>query len=322
MSRGSLSCWDAYPIPQSTLLRSDLPAEEYLVEPSAGSVRRTLWSPHRIDLAADLQKPARVRINQNWHPGWRSSVGRVVNDDGLLALDLPSGSNDVRVRFLPRSGFGGAIGSVIAIGVAGWLVRRSRKHDAIVGRRAWLSHAGLVLAPLAALLLVRVAWSEPRFPPRLMTSPAGDPVLADDLPPGTTRLDVRYTPSVALVGSRVDKPVASAGSDVDFELIWSAGPGAPRTVGIFVHVEPPGGAAINRDHFLVSSAVELADAPAGKLLRDHVAIAVPPGAKRGTWTVWAGLWHARGDQALLPIQSPGSAEVVGGRVKAGTFEVR
>ncbi len=32
--------------------------------------------------------------------------------------------------------------------------------------------------PLAALLLVRVAWSEPRFPPRLVTSPPGDPVLA------------------------------------------------------------------------------------------------------------------------------------------------
>lgn len=35
MSRGSLSCWDAYPVPMSPLLSGSLPAEEYLLDPAA-----------------------------------------------------------------------------------------------------------------------------------------------------------------------------------------------------------------------------------------------------------------------------------------------
>ena len=56
----------------------------------------------RIDLEVELSRPARVYVNQNWHPGWRSNVGEAVSDEGLLAVDLPAGTHEVSLRFLPR----------------------------------------------------------------------------------------------------------------------------------------------------------------------------------------------------------------------------
>src|SRR5258706_5087562 len=39
MQRGSLSCWDAYPVPQSPLLRGDREVEEWVEDTSAGMLR-------------------------------------------------------------------------------------------------------------------------------------------------------------------------------------------------------------------------------------------------------------------------------------------
>ncbi|HVV51553.1 MAG TPA: hypothetical protein VHO06_17925, partial [Polyangia bacterium] len=58
MSRGSLSCWDAYPVPMSPRLRGDLPADEYLDDPAAGTVARAGWSPNTIAVDVVLSRPA------------------------------------------------------------------------------------------------------------------------------------------------------------------------------------------------------------------------------------------------------------------------
>ena len=60
MQRGSLSCWEAYPVPQSPLLTGDLRNEEYLLEPGAGTVKERSWSPDAIDLDVTLSRPATV----------------------------------------------------------------------------------------------------------------------------------------------------------------------------------------------------------------------------------------------------------------------
>src|SRR6202041_695323 len=150
LGRGSLSCFDDYNVAQSAALRGDLAQEEYLRDPDAGTVARLAWSPNRIDLHVDLTKPARVFVNQNWHPGWRSSSGTVVSDDGVLAVDLPAGSQDLTLRFLPRSAVGGIATVVLGLGAGAWLSgRESHGRDSVRLGRDFLATTALCLLPFA-----------------------------------------------------------------------------------------------------------------------------------------------------------------------------
>ena len=148
--------WGAAPSHASTttryhsrpLLRGDLPNEEYLRDPSEGEVVRRAWSPNRVDLHASLTRPARVYINQNWHPGWRASVGEVRQESGLLVLDLPAGEHDVALRFLPRAGLGGIAVTLAALIATAFIAWRARDKDSIEGGRAWSWLAVTACAPL------------------------------------------------------------------------------------------------------------------------------------------------------------------------------
>jgi len=317
MSRGSLSCWDAYPVPQSPLLRSDLDQEEYLVDPSAGSVQRARWSPNRIDLSVSLKAPARLRVNQNWHAGWRASVGNVVSDDGLLAVDLPPGKHELTLRFVPRSAVGGALATIAAFVVAIWVWRRNRAHSS-----SWKGQAATAVAcvvPLAVAGLVRLAFPEASASPRILRGPSGDAVLTDDLPHEATRLNVRYANHVTLVGATVSPRELRAGMVATVTLYWKVTGDVPRGVVVFAHVQPEQGAFINRDHDTISSTLDFADAPRGKLLRDVMAVTIPA---RGRWVVWTGLWLPKHDGSRVPIESTGEAKVVDGRVAAVEFSVQ
>ncbi|MBM4345854.1 MAG: hypothetical protein FJ100_20980 [Deltaproteobacteria bacterium] len=96
---GTLGCFEEQPFATTAALRGDLAQEEYLTDPSAGRVRRLRWTPHSVTVRAELERPATVRINQNWHRAWTTDVGRIVRDDGLVAVALPAGVHEVRVRF-------------------------------------------------------------------------------------------------------------------------------------------------------------------------------------------------------------------------------
>jgi hypothetical protein len=49
----------------------------------------------------ELKSAARLWFNQNFADGWRASVGSVVSDEGLLAVDLPPGRHLVQLRYAP-----------------------------------------------------------------------------------------------------------------------------------------------------------------------------------------------------------------------------
>jgi len=57
---------------------------------TAGTITERGWTPNRIDLDVHLDDATRLLVNQNWHAGWRASVGTVTSDHGLLAVDLPA----------------------------------------------------------------------------------------------------------------------------------------------------------------------------------------------------------------------------------------
>jgi hypothetical protein len=329
MQRGSLSCWEAYPVPQSPLLRGDAPSEERVVDVGAGRVTERSWSPNAIDMQVELSRPATVAVNQNWHPGWRSSVGQVRSEGGLLAVELGPGTHDVELRFAPRSATGGAAASLVALVMAIVLARRSRHGWRVVDRRGLGRVALLSAAPVMPALL---AWGLMRAPsaggapgagasPDLLT-PDGRPLIADELDEGVVRLDAKLEGDVVLEGATLSNPDPPAGSDVTLELDWRRGAHVPTGVGVFVHLEPSSGDAMNGDHALLSAVLDLEDAPVGKTLRDVIPIHLPDDARGKRWKVWAGLWLLRRGGGRVRVVDEGHAIVEGDRVLVAQFVAR
>ena len=322
LNRGSLSCWDAYPVPMSPLLRADLPAEEYLVDPEAGSVERRTWSPHRVALRAALEREGRVRVNQNWHPGWRASVGRVISDQGLLAVDLPRGEHDVVLSFAPRSAIAGGVGTALALLGLCLVWARARRRDRLGARARRRQHALLALAPLLAMGATALALpEEPMRPPSPFT-PEGETVLVDELPVGSTRLDVGVGRGLTLVGGQVTPAALRPGDTLTVELDFRRTGEVPPGAGVFVHLRGPG-APVNLDHMRLSEALEVAALPEDRVARDILRARLPADMTQGQWTVWAGVWDALGDRERLPLTPSEHATTdAHDRVQVGRFVVR
>lgn len=100
---GTIYCFAGNPLPVSPLLRGDLPAEEYPVDPRKATVKRLSWSPNEIELEIDAREATTIRINQNWAPEWRTSVGNVKNDERLLAVDVPAGKYTLTLAYRDRA---------------------------------------------------------------------------------------------------------------------------------------------------------------------------------------------------------------------------
>jgi hypothetical protein len=139
-NQGTLSCFEETPLPISPRLRGNLPADEYLADPSAGTVRRVRWSPNRIVLDVDVQRPAVVLVNQNFDPGWRAQVGDgegagvIANEGGLLAARVEAGRRLVTFYYRPRSLVIGAAVSLVTLLLAGGflvILRRRRPSAAV-----------------------------------------------------------------------------------------------------------------------------------------------------------------------------------------------
>jgi hypothetical protein len=125
---GSIYCVAGNPLPQSALLRGDLPQEEYPADPAKATVTRKSWSPNVIELEVDAKEPTTIFVNQNWAPAWRSSVGTVRSHEKLLAVDVPAGKYTMEIAY--RDGLLTAclllsLASLLAVlyvfGKGGWL---------------------------------------------------------------------------------------------------------------------------------------------------------------------------------------------------------
>jgi hypothetical protein len=325
MSRGCLSCWEAYPVPESPLLSADLEHEEYLVDAQAGRLVERAWSPNTIALSADLERPATVRVNQNFHPGWRISSDRgaalvTKNDEGLLAVDLPAGKTDFVLRFRPRSALSGAAASIVALVVGLWIVRERRRRGDRVRGAQWRALALAVVLPGAAFALVHAGIDE-RAPEIVPRAPTGEPVIADALPEGARAMHVRFGAGISLEGVRIAKPEIGPDDTQYIELDWKTEPGAERGLGIFMHLAPSEGIEQRGDHVLLSSTLDLEDAPPGKILRDVVPLSIGEEARNKKWTVWVGLWRARRDGSRVKVSEVVGGEVADDRVNVGRYEV-
>ncbi len=125
---GSLQCFEETDFPQSALLRADLPAEEYPIDPKSARVERVAWTPHRIDLHVVARDETQVVINQNHHRAWRTNLGEVRSHQGLLSVVLPAGDHHVQLSFRDPwiiagacSWFPALLGLLVLVGRDGWL---------------------------------------------------------------------------------------------------------------------------------------------------------------------------------------------------------
>ena len=137
---GSISCFEEQPFYTSPALRADLPQEEYLSDPTAGTVTRRRWSPNRIELDVTLVRSTLLLVNQNRHRGWVTNVGSIVQHEGLVAVLLPAGKHRVVLRFsdtLVNLGLAVTLFSGMLLlgllGLDGQVISRSR--SAIAGLR-------------------------------------------------------------------------------------------------------------------------------------------------------------------------------------------
>lgn len=291
---GSLSCWETHPVVMSPRLRGDLAAEEYASDPAAGSVTRLAWSPNALTLRASFAKPARLVVNQNWHPGWRSSAGRVVSHDGLLAVELPSGTHEVRLAFRPVSAWGGAIVTCVALLALAYLGVRARRGRApfVAGTRT--SSAIAVLAPAVAFAAIQATRDEPPFPPPPLVNANGLPALVtstDGAPVPNVKLDAPVT----IEGLRVAPVDANLTTRIDLYL-RRTGP-MDKRYGVFVHLErregqePPAEkkeSFVNLDHQVVGGSFYLSEAPLGALVHDSFGASFVKMAK-GEWDLKLGV---------------------------------
>jgi hypothetical protein len=132
------------------------------------------------------------------------------------------------------------------------------------------------------------------------------------------RIDSRFEDGVTLeAASLIGDP--RSGADVMLELDWRREQQSDPGVGVFVHIEPSSGTALNGDHVLLSGVLDLEQSPPGKTLRDVIPLAIPDDARGKTFKVWVGLWRVRRGGSRVPLTQNGHAEVDQDRVLAVSF---
>jgi hypothetical protein len=311
INRGTLSCFDDYQVPQSALLRGDLKQEEFLLDASAGKVERHAWSPNRISLHAELTKPARVVVNQNWHPGWRAegAGATLVSEGERLAVDLPAGPSDVVLAFRPRSGIYGLLASLLAIAAAVLLWLRTGLKPA--------SQLAVAAAPLAVVGLAFAFVHEPPRPERRLLLPDGDPIVQTDPPRGADPVGATFEEGISLEAKHIGIRQTIDGPVLDFELDWKLAHPAPPGLGIFVHFEPDKGDTVNVDHVGIATVAPFEAFPSGMILRDVLpGIGVEAGK---TYKIYLGVWRARRGGERLRVLSPGTVPVDDNRLLVATI---
>jgi hypothetical protein len=323
---GSIGCGEAYPLPMSKQLRGDLPHEEYLV-PLSGpaqprfAAKRISWSPNRVVVAVDSPEPVRLAINQNYHPGWRSTVGTVESWEGLLSVALPAGKHQVAVSFRPRSGIGGLL--VTLVGLLGGLlfVAGPAASPRSLTRSPALQVLSLAMGPLLTAVLF-VTWPEPPWQRPMPRTDQGEPVLLDQPPPHARKLDVRFRAPLSLEASIVpSEPLPARARAVTIELFFRRHGPLAASLGLFVHAFGPDGRDARADHPELSGQVYLARMPLGVVVRDAFVLPLPKAAS-GDWEVHVGVWHAYGSGARVGVRrARDDVRLQDGAIVIGRFKV-
>ncbi|MBN2358440.1 MAG: hypothetical protein JXR83_03245 [Deltaproteobacteria bacterium] len=103
-NEGTPHCYEANFIPTAAGIWRGRGPQVKLVDASAGTLTIAAITPNRWRLQVDLSKPSTLLVNQNYHRFWRLAAGEgaVVNHQGLLAVELPAGAQEIALRYYPQ----------------------------------------------------------------------------------------------------------------------------------------------------------------------------------------------------------------------------
>ncbi|MFC1716959.1 hypothetical protein ACFL6S_25045 [Candidatus Poribacteria bacterium] len=91
---------------------------------------RSEFQPNSISVQLDIKTPGTVVVNQNYHRDWHTDKGELFNKDGLLGLRFQeAGSYTIRMKYIPRSFYGGlmvSIFSLFALAFVCWAYKTGR----------------------------------------------------------------------------------------------------------------------------------------------------------------------------------------------------
>lgn len=340
---GSLSCYETHRMPMSPLLRGDLPAEEYLAPTAvsggagkgsedAGSVKRTGWSPNKVSMHVELSRPARVLVNQNWAPGWHSSVGTTVDHDGVIGIDLPAGKTDVVLAYHPWPTFAGFGVTCTALVMIGILLARQRSRGDLLSKKERTTTAIAVVLPWVLAGAAYAGSPDPHYAPYVPTNPDRSPALV--------KADEEKSIEGRPLGAQLELPLrVEAGrasppdenSVVTIEVYLRKTGTIPRSTTMFVHMirrkegNPPlekdKEDFYNADHQVVGGSFYLSDIPTGVLVRDVFGLHTTDKTGKGTWDVFVAFGHVSGRGERVKVTDPGKATIDTNRVKVGEFVV-
>lgn len=68
----------------------------------AATVESVSRTHNTFSLTVNASRPAKILLNSAYERGWQSTVGVVVADRQLLALEVPAGRHEIRMRYWPR----------------------------------------------------------------------------------------------------------------------------------------------------------------------------------------------------------------------------
>jgi hypothetical protein len=122
---GVIECYEYAGWPTNALAVGDANyrGESYII--GAGSGKLIEWSPNRLTFEVNAPSSARLVVNQNFDPFWTLEHGRgsVAEQNGLLAIDLPAGSQKLTMAYSGWAWKAGAAITLLSILAALWIVR-------------------------------------------------------------------------------------------------------------------------------------------------------------------------------------------------------
>ncbi len=100
--------------------------EAYVAGP--GSVGLERWTPNALTYSVSVPAAGEVVVNQNYDRWWRvvAGTGAIVNDNGLIGVRVPPGTQSVTIAYRDYGALIGALVTLATIGAAILLWRRER----------------------------------------------------------------------------------------------------------------------------------------------------------------------------------------------------
>jgi len=129
-NRGRLYCWDEWTFGAGAALwEGDLPPARVADDAAVIQTATRTQNSFTVDVVAT--RPARIVINSVYDPNWHASVGTVIDQDKLLAVELPPGTHHLVLKCYPRRFRAGVILSissiVVLLGLGIWDTRRRKR---------------------------------------------------------------------------------------------------------------------------------------------------------------------------------------------------